>query len=431
MAEPSGSNMPTSYDDETTLLGELFDQRNFTLVSNISAAATDIEITENVSDMTVPFYVIFTTGTNAGEILYVEGITDGGTHFNPVVRNARGSGAATHDAGDQMAMILSGMQMMQFRDAIIAGQEFQGLVGTDASKSGSPALNEVYYANDTNKVYVCLVAGTWTWVGNRDEHADLLDLDHTDAHTIYHNDSRALSWHNGLSGDHVTGGDTHDHGQAATEGAGRVQSGLASAKPGTSVYLIEIYYATDTDELWISKGTASPSDWVKITGAPAGTIVAFFEADITTLYSGACPPGWTRYTALDGRFPKGAPTGVTSPLNSGGSQTHTHTYTEIPQHLHTVLAQGPTATNNPGTHSHGIKKQGSSGGACLGMATLQAVGTGGTQEAGDHKHTLDIPAHMTNLTKRTIDDAGGGSSGTTESVNNEPPYQEMIFCEKS
>lgn len=431
MAEPSGSSMPSSYDDENTLFGEIFDQRNFTLASGISNSATDLPLIENVGDMTPPFYVIFSTGTNAGEIIYVEGFSDSNTHFNPVIRGRRGTSGQTHDAGDQMAMILSGMQMMQFRDAVIAGQKYQGLVGTDAAKSGSPAVNEVYYASDTDKIYVCLTAGAWTWVGNRDDHADLDDLTASAAHSQYHEDADALTWHNGLSGGHVTGGDTHDHGEAATDGAARVQSGLAASKPGTPTYNQHIYYATDTDELWISKGTAGPSDWIKITGAPTGTIVAFFEADITTLYGGACPTGWTRYTALDAKFPKGAPTGVVSPLNSGGNLTHTHTYTEIPEHTHTVLAQGPTATNNPGTHSHSIKKQGSSGGASLGLANNQSVTTGGTQTAGAHNHSMDIPQHDTNLTKRTSDDASGGASGTTEAVNNEPPYQEMIFCQKS
>ncbi len=431
MAEPSGSSMPTSYDDETTLLGDMIDQRNFTLASNINDTVTDIPLSGNVSDIEVPVYVIFTTGTNAGEIIYVEGLSDANTHFNPVVRGARGTSNLSHDAGDQMALILSGMQMMQFRDAIIAAQIYQGLVGTDAAKSGSPTVNEVYYASDTDKIYVCLTAGAWTWVGNRSDHADLDDLTDPDAHTQYHDDDDALSWHNGLSGGHVTGGDTHHHGQDATAGAARVQSGTDAGKPGTPVYDIEIYYATDTDVLYISKGTASPSDWVTITGAPTDTIVGFFEADITTLYGGACPAGWSRYTDLDGKYPKGAPTGVVTPLNSGGSVTHEHTYTEIPEHLHTVLAQGPTATNDPGTHSHGIKKQGSSGGSSLGLATAQSTGTGGTQTAGDHRHSMDIPQHDTNLSKKALDDSVGDTSGDTETVNQEPPYQEVIFCQKN
>lgn len=430
MAEPSGSSMPTSYDDVTTLLGDMIDQRTFTLSGNISAGVTDIPLTGNVSDLEVPFYVIFTSGTNAGEIMYVEGLSDGNTHFNPVVRGARGSSANTHDAEDDMSLVLSGMQMMQFRDAVIAGQIYRGIVGADSSKSGSPTVNEIYYANDTNKVYVCLAAGVWTWVGNRDDHADLIDLTDADAHTQYHDDADALTWHDGLGGGHVTGGDTHDHGQEATDGAGRVQSGIDSAKSSIPTYDQEIYYATDTDELWISKDNVASGDWIKITGAPTGTIVAFFEADITALYSGACPSGWSRYTDLDGKFPKGAPTGVTSPLNSGGGLTHTHTYTEIPEHTHTVLEQGPIASDSPGNHSHGIKKQGASGGSSLGLTTSSSVGSGGTQSTGAHTHTMDIPQHDTNLSKKALDDSVGGATGTTESVNHEPPFQEMIFCQK-
>ena len=59
------------------------------------------------------------------------------------------------------------------------------------------------------------------------------------------------------------------------------------------------------------------------------------ESDLP-LYSNNCPPGWTRYTAMDGKFPKGAPAGIVTPLNSGGATTHTHTYSQVPAHTHSI-----------------------------------------------------------------------------------------------
>jgi hypothetical protein len=48
-------------------------------------------------------------------------------------------------------------------------------------------------------------------------------------------------------------------------------------------------------------------------GVPSG-MIAMFDA--------ACPSGWTRFSALDSKFPRGASTYG----GTGGSDTHTHTY---------------------------------------------------------------------------------------------------------
>jgi hypothetical protein len=429
MAEPTVTNMPTSYDDDTTLVGDQIDQRNFTLDGAINDTVQTITVLGSLGDIDIPCYILFTDATD--EIIYAEGKS--GSDLTSCVRGARGTTAASHSDGAAMSLILSGQQVNMFREAVFAGQQFKGLVGTDAAKAVTPALNAVYFATDTAKLYICLSAGVWTWVGNRDDHADLTDLttadDHDTGANAYHNDSRAQTWHDGLSGGHVTGGDTHDHGEAATLGAGRVQNGVAASRSGTPTYEREIYYETDTDLLYISKGSAAPSDWVKIVGAPIGTISAFEEADITAEYGGSCPPGWSRYTDADGRLLKGAPVGVTSPLNTGGAATHTHDYTDIPQHTHSVLAQSASLVAES-SHSHSINIQGGSGGSGLARASNQSVGSAGTDGAGAHTHDFDVDAHNSNSTKRTSDDAAGVATGTTETADSWPSYQEVIWCVK-
>jgi hypothetical protein len=428
MAEPTGVNYPTSYDDVTTLLGDLIDQRNFTLLTGITDSQTVIDTVGSVEDVDVPVYLLFTDGTD--EIVFAESIAADGLGFEDVVRGARGTTNQIHTAGAGFSLILSGKHFIQMRDAIIQSQEHIGLVGLDANKAASPVVNEVYVATDTNRVYVCLVAGSWTWIGNRDDHADLDGLADDD-HNQYHNDARALTWHDGLTGGHVQGGDTHDHGYSDVLGAGRVQNGASGSRTSVPTYVREIYYETDTELLYISKGNASSGDWVRIVGAPVGTVAPFLEADLTTLYSGACPPGWTRETSLDSRYAKGAPTGVTSPLNTGGSLTHTHDYTDVVPHTHTVPTWNITLQNDIGTHSHSIKIQGGGSGGGLKMTDNCTTKSNSVEPSGNHNHDIDTQQHSTDTSKRTSDDGAGVATGTTDSASSEPPYQEIVWCRKT
>ena len=160
MAEPTGTKMPTAYDDDSVLLGDAIDQRSFTLASNITDVVTTIPTIDNLGDVDVPLYLHF---VDTDEIVFAEGIS--GSSFTPCVRGARGSANVSHTAGEAINLVLSGAQVNMFREAVIAGEKYQGLVGLDASKVASPAVNAVYFATDTLKLYVALAAGVWTWVG--------------------------------------------------------------------------------------------------------------------------------------------------------------------------------------------------------------------------------------------------------------------------
>jgi hypothetical protein len=77
----------------------------------------------------------------------------------------------------------------------------------------------------------------------------------------------------------------------------------------------EMYFDNSEQNLYICSGNV----WKLVPGRdsiPSGMIAMF---------TASCPTGWTRFTALDDKFPKGAGSyGVT-----GGSATHTHT-TAVP-----------------------------------------------------------------------------------------------------
>ena len=70
MAEPTGSLLPTAYDDVTSLLGDLISQRSFELSASVSSSDTTLPILGNLGDIDVPIYVMF-PGTNP-EIIFCE-----------------------------------------------------------------------------------------------------------------------------------------------------------------------------------------------------------------------------------------------------------------------------------------------------------------------------------------------------------------------
>ena len=178
-------------------------------------------------------------------------------------------------------------------------------------------------------------------------------------------------------------------------------------------------------------------------------VLASAVSGMIAMFAGACPNGWTRYTALDGRFPKGAPSGVTSPLNTGGSTTHSHGYSQVPSHSHTVPSGGSHGhtMQSAGGHGHTVP----SGGAHYHVLTIKDSSGGGNRaEAGQdtgsiyttstntdgshghtvnsngsHAHTVDSGGAHTHTTN-----AAGVASPTTNSANGEPPYKEVVFCQK-
>ncbi len=123
---------------------------------------------------------------------------------------------------------------------------------------------------------------------------------------------------------------------------------------------------------------------------PAGAILVF---------DAACPSGWTRVSAFDGKFVRGAAAyGAT-----GGADTHTHSYAS---HTH------------PHTHA------GYSFAAAPEAVTIDAAGGSSTGYAATiHTHTL-IATGPTNAFDTT-------AAGTTDAGNSIPAYQDVIFCKKN
>lgn len=118
------------------------------------------------------------------------------------------------------------------------------------------------------------------------------------------------------------------------------------------------------------------------------------------------PSGWSRVTALDGRYPRGA-TGTGAPSATGGSSSHSHT---TPSHTHSI-----------GAHSHSLG--GSTG--TSNSSTTSARFNGASQPQADQPHSHTRPSSTGSY--------AGGNSGSSapgsDSNNNTPATRTVIWIE--
>jgi hypothetical protein len=107
------------------------------------------------------------------------------------------------------------------------------------------------------------------------------------------------------------------------------------------------------------------------------------------------PSGWSRVTALDGRYPRGA-TGTGAPVATGGATSHDHT---TPSHSHTI-----------GAHSHSLG--GSTGSS--NSSTTSARFNGASQPQADQPHTHSRPS---STGSRSAQASGTAAPGTNDAAN--------------
>jgi hypothetical protein len=112
-----------------------------------------------------------------------------------------------------------------------------------------------------------------------------------------------------------------------------------------------------------------------------------------------------------------------------GSDTHEHTYSDIPQHYHSVSTfQGTGANKNE--HSHTIQVYGGSGPTGYRRTDGVLPANVNMGDSGTHTHSVDMPADSTDSTKRASDDGASVAQGTTSTEDSRPPFLTVVFCEK-
>lgn len=402
MTQPTGSNYPTGFDDASTLLGAPADRAVLRVASPIGVDSIVLVMDRDLSGYALPAYIVF----EGGEIVYADAI--GGASNDRFVlpslarRGVLNTRVQPHGVGERVYLGLVSKHHALMKSAIQNTQRHQGLVGAEADLPEFPQPGWRYTALDTGRVHVCFVDNVWSWI-NVISHSDLTDLVDSDHDGLYHNDDAADIWHGGLSGEHIPGGDDHDH-LSAGEGlpVARLAGGLHANRPEPASS--SIWYSTDLDGGTLFIGGA------KISGVPSGGIMAF---------DGPCPPGWTRHDALNERLPIGAPADDAG--DEGGSEGHVHAYLEMARHYHSIAAADVnTGGATMGSHSYSaIYNAGSTKGLAYSSSATQAQST---SSGGGHTHTVNIPEHPTELS--------GAADAETASASSIPAARQVVWCEK-
>jgi hypothetical protein len=121
---------------------------------------------------------------------------------------------------------------------------------------------------------------------------------------------------------------------------------------------------------------------------------------------GTIPSGWTRVTALDDMYPRGANT-LAAPSATGGASSHDHT--------------GISHTHTLGSHDHNLS--GSTG--TSNSSTTSARFNGASQPQADQPHSHARPV----ATGTNAGGATGSAAPDTDSENNVPPTRTVIWIE--
>jgi hypothetical protein len=402
-------NFPSSYDTEDwALAGELV---VLTVVTG-GISATDTSVTFNetaeVSNLNTPTYLTFETEDTAGnfEIVKVTGTATGGVCT--ISRGELSSTAMAHAAGAVAVQDPVSQHLDTIRTLLLGIEKYHGLVGAATALPATCEPGEVFMDTDNNAIYQAVATNTWREINELD-HSTLNGLGDDD-HTQYHTDSRKATWHTALTGVHITKA-AHNHDGTADDGqpVARFISGLESAMPTGPSADGQVYYATDTNDLWIG----NTGSWVLYAVMPTEAIIMMEDS---------CPPGYTEVTAFQNKIPRGAPTGVYSGFSDGGATTHDHEMQEVVNHTHTIASVTGNSLASTGNHEHSKEHEGSGGLTVLtytaSFSSTTILYTGHTA----HSHSVTLPQHDT--------DDEGSNPADTDTASSWPPYVSLVFCEK-
>lgn len=169
----------------------------------------------------------------------------------------------------------------------------------------------------------------------------------------------------------------------------------------------------------LGSGTANAGTFLRgdQTWAAAG-----IPAGLIAIFSTSCPVGWSRVSALDGRFPRGS--GGWG--GTGGASSHRHGLN--------------ASTGAAGGHSHPFSGSGSgsgSGGADTTNVNGQDIffGVGSNQHNGtaSHHHHVDMNVSVSVNVSGTTGGVGDHShsvGGDTTDTDHMPPWFDVVFCMK-
>jgi hypothetical protein len=176
-------------------------------------------------------------------------------------------------------------------------------------------------------------------------------------------------------------------------------------------------------------------------GALAGQLI---PSGMIAMFAASCPPGWSEYTGLRGRVPRGEPEGKAEALDHGGSDDaivvqHTHgAQAELQTagaHAHTIRGTVQPA----GEHIH-IQSVTANPGMCPGSGITREDWNRDTSDLCNYPHVATNPAgahgHELSLAESTAGEhthaatVAVGDSGAPGAGANMQAFAEVLFCVK-
>ncbi|MBI3292657.1 MAG: hypothetical protein HYZ73_07625 [Elusimicrobia bacterium] len=161
-----------------------------------------------------------------------------------------------------------------------------------------------------------------------------------------------------------------------------------------------------------------PPGGVAVNQLAPGVQERLLPSGLVAMFTNTCPPGWNRFTPLDTRFPKGAPSGATGGA-AGGSPTHTHEGDGSHSHAGTTQEGGVN-------HAHSF-----SGRTGEGNVGRRDVDTGDAVFGVDHTHDFVGTTQGASAYLHTHGVSLGGGTHTHGTANHLPPFLEVVFCQKN
>jgi hypothetical protein len=179
-------------------------------------------------------------------------------------------------------------------------------------------------------------------------------------------------------------------------------------------------------------------------GVPSGAIA---------FYTGACPTGWSEYTALRGRVPLGLPTSASTGTTQGTALTNvvtTRTITTVPPHTHMVDPASFQTPVGEGTHTHGASASTNGshdhpldlGNGGYGTSRVQGSSSASqdvtdlpVDNDGEHSHTITVNStnsgHVHNVDVPETETTNTGDNVAGAAVDVTMPYILLRACQKN
>jgi hypothetical protein len=345
----------------------------------------------------------FTHPSAAGVVEIVEVVSHVGSSL-VAIRAQEGTSKLDFSTGAVLIQEMTSGLFEGIKTLLKRTQQHTGLVGTSLPATCSPG--ELYFRTSDLAVFACFSENVWDRL-DRTDHGDYSGNSLDTAHSIYFLMAAFEAWHGALPGSHVTSPETHNH---QTYPARKVRSGPDATKP-----LVQnpgdIFIALDTKTLYFSSDGIA---WSAYSTIPRATILMFETA---------CPAGWTRLSSLDGKFPKGAPSGAYTGLVQGGSVSHDHSLPTLIAHSHSIPSTS-VVVDTSASHSHDVPIYSGSGSNYVAFNPGNAGSTTNmnSSSSGVHTHTASVPNKDSN--------AFGVAAPRSSLVDVLPPFGEILFCLK-